>query len=113
MRVSLAVMTILAMTACSTPQPPAEAAAENTAYDRGQALVEANCSGCHARFPGEASRNPASPSFATLFRNYPPEYLQEAFAEGVFTGHNDMPAFTFTPGQIDDLIVYLKTLEEQ
>ena len=90
----------------------ATAVADGASYNRGKALVEANCTGCHARFAGEASVNPASPSFATLFRHYPPEYIAEAFAEGVFTGHNEMPAFEFSPAEIDDLIIYLTALEK-
>lgn len=77
---------------------------------RGEALVAANCLRCHAALPGEKSAHASAPSFATLFTNYPPEYLQEAFAEGVFVGHGDMPAFEFTPSQINDLVAYLKTL---
>lgn len=77
----------------------------------GQALVAANCVRCHATAAGEVSKHASAPSFATLFVNYPAEYLEEAFAEGVFVGHGDMPAFEFTPPQIDSLVAYLKTLE--
>ena len=41
----------------------------------------------------------------------PIETLGEALAEGIYTGHAEMPAFELTPDQIHDLLSYLKTLE--
>lgn len=34
----------------------------------------------------------------------------EALAEGIVTGHPDMPAFTFSPTQIGAIIAYIKSL---
>jgi mono/diheme cytochrome c family protein len=42
---------------------------------------------------------------------YPIETLGEALAEGIYTGHAEMPAFELSPDQINDLLSYLKTLE--
>jgi mono/diheme cytochrome c family protein len=39
------------------------------------------------------------------------ELLQEALAEGIVTGHPSMPQFQLDPGQVQDVIAYLKTLE--
>jgi mono/diheme cytochrome c family protein len=39
------------------------------------------------------------------------ESLQEALAEGIVTGHPSMPQFQLDPGQVQDVIAYLKTLE--
>lgn len=93
------------------PPLPSDLAVDTAAISRGEALANANCLRCHASKPGEKSKNPSAPSFATLFVNYPPDYIAEAFAEGVFVGHGDMPAFEFTASQIDDLVAYLKTLD--
>ena len=90
--------------------PPSELSPDTAAVARGEALAEANCTRCHATQTGEKSTHASAPSFATLFTNYPPDYIAEAFAEGVFVGHGDMPAFEFSPDQIDDLVAYLKTL---
>lgn len=90
--------------------PPSELARDTAAVARGEALAEANCTRCHATQTGQKSTHASAPSFATLFTNYPPDYIAEAFAEGVFVGHGDMPAFEFSPDQIDDLVAYLKTL---
>ena len=42
---------------------------------------------------------------------YPVESLEEALAEGISTGHPTMPEFRLDPGQIGDVIAYLKSLE--
>jgi hypothetical protein len=39
------------------------------------------------------------------------ETLQEALAEGIVTGHPTMPEFRLDPGQIGDLISFMKSLE--
>ncbi len=92
------------------PPPPSELSFDAPAVARGKSLADANCTRCHATKPGEKSTHASAPSFATLFTNYPPDYIAEAFAEGVFVGHGDMPAFEFSPEQINDLVAYLKTL---
>jgi cytochrome c len=46
-----------------------------------------------------------------LHQKYAVENLQESLAEGIVTGHPTMPEFRLDPGQIADLIAFLKTLE--
>jgi cytochrome c len=78
---------------------------------RGQVFVQANCSRCHAVGKvGESPLGPAPP-FRTLHNQYPVESLQEALAEGIVTGHPSMPQFQLDPGQVQDVIDYLKSLE--
>ncbi|MGB7404920.1 MAG: cytochrome c [Pacificimonas sp.] len=90
---------------------PQVAWSDLSAVERGKQLVERECVSCHARLPGERSPHDAAPSFATLFTHYPPDYIAEAFTEGVFVGHGDMPPFEFEAGEIDDLVAYLTTLD--
>jgi mono/diheme cytochrome c family protein len=52
-----------------------------------------------------------APPFRKLHEKYPIENLAEAFAEGISTGHPTMPQFQLDTGQIDDVLAYLKTLE--
>ena len=47
----------------------------------------------------------------TLHERYPVENLAESLAEGIRTGHPTMPEFRLDPGQVTDVIAYLKTLE--
>jgi hypothetical protein len=39
------------------------------------------------------------------------EDLAESLGEGIRTGHPTMPEFRLDPGQVGDVIAYLKTLE--
>ena len=91
----------------------ADAAAAQTmlAVNRGEIIVQMYCSQCHA--VGKTGSSPLSdaPALRDLHRRYPVEHLEEAFAEGIYTGHPEMPRFQFEPDQIDDLIAYLKSLE--
>jgi mono/diheme cytochrome c family protein len=81
------------------------------AAQRGLAIVRANCSRCHAIGKVGESPLPIAPPFWTLHEGYPVEDLEEPLAEGIVTGHPTMPEFRFDPGQVGDIIAYLKTLE--
>jgi mono/diheme cytochrome c family protein len=88
------------------------ALALSPAAQRGFVFVNTNCSRCHA--VGHFGDSPLviAPPFRTLHERYPVDELAEALAEGIVVGHPTMPQFTLDPGQVDDVISYLKTLEE-
>ncbi len=98
---------VMLCAACSRP----EVSQNNESAVRGLALVEENCSRCHAIGQEGLSPLPAAPPFRELHQRYPVEDLAEALAEGITTGHPAMPEFVFQPAQIEDVIAYLKTLE--
>jgi mono/diheme cytochrome c family protein len=82
------------------------------AVARGRAFVEQNCGSCHAIGPSGESPLAKAPPFRTLHERYPVENLTESLAEGIRTGHPEMPQFDeLDTEQIDDLIAYLKSLE--
>jgi mono/diheme cytochrome c family protein len=85
--------------------------AASTAEQRGKAFARTNCARCHAIDRVSESPLKIAPPFRTLHQRYPIETLEEALAEGLNTGHADMPAFELNPDQIRDLLSYLKTLE--
>jgi mono/diheme cytochrome c family protein len=85
--------------------------AASEAEQRGKAFARANCARCHAIDRSSQSPLRIAPPFRTLHQRYPIETLGEALAEGIYTGHADMPAFELKPDQIHDLLSYLKTLE--
>jgi mono/diheme cytochrome c family protein len=89
------------------------AAAEVTSADRGGELVRRNCGMCHAVTRSDASPNPAAPAFRDLHRRYPIDNLAEALAEGILTGHPQMPEFSFAEGEVVDIIAYLKSIQLQ
>ena len=81
------------------------------AAQRGLVIVRTNCSRCHAVGKVGDSPLPVAPPFRTLHERYPVDDLQEPLAEGIVTGHPTMPEFRFDPGQVGDIIAYLKSLE--
>ena len=87
------------------------ALAAPAAEQRGTAYARANCARCHAIARRSESPLKIAPPFRTLHRRYAIDSLEEALAEGIYTGHADMPAFELEPDQIHDLLSYLKTLE--
>ena len=96
--------TVLAVSGAASAQPsPAE--------QRGQTFVRANCARCHAIDKLSQSPLSVAPPFRDLHLRYPVDVLAEALAEGIRTGHPSMPEFRLDPGQIGDVIAYLKSLE--
>jgi cytochrome c len=85
-------------------------AKDNLQIAYGKALVETNCARCHAIGMTGESPHPDAPPFRLLSQRYPIEELAEALAEGISTGHPDMPEFVATPGQIDAIIAYIGSL---
>lgn len=79
----------------------------------GRRILEANCARCHAIGVDDKNTHPEAVEFRYLSKYYPIEALQEAFAEGIETGHPDMPTFTLTELQIADVIVYLESIQAQ
>lgn len=77
----------------------------------GQQLLEKSCSGCHATGKTGDSPKPQAPPFRDLSKRFPVEGLAEALAEGIVTGHADMPEFVFQPIEIDGIIAYLETIQ--
>ncbi|AWN39588.1 c-type cytochrome [Methylobacterium durans] len=97
-------------TALLLQQNPARALEPHA--QRGAAFVQSNCARCHAVGRVGSSPLAEAPPFRTLHERYPVENLAEALAEGITTGHPSMPEFSLDPGQVDDVIAYLKTLEK-
>lgn len=88
------------------------ARAEDTAeaVAKGRSIVEANCARCHAIGKDDTSQHQDAPPFRVVVTRYPPENLAEALAEGIVSGHPDMPEFVFEPPEINAIIAYLDTL---
>ena len=80
---------------------------------QGKALVEANCARCHAIGATDTSNHPDAPAFRTLSQRYPIDQLAEALAEGISTGHPDMPEFVASPQQIDAILAYIGSLQSK
>ena len=85
--------------------------AQTPAAQRGQTFVLTNCARCHAVDHVSASPLTIAPPFRTLHLKYPIENLEKPLSEGLVTGHPTMPEFRLDPGQVGDVIAYLKSLE--
>ena len=78
---------------------------------KGHALLEANCARCHGIGTDDRSTHPEAPPFRQVVTRYPPEDLAEALAEGIISGHPDMPEFVFQPPEIEAIVAYLNRLK--
>jgi cytochrome c len=92
---------------------PTLAAKTGTPARRGEALLIANCAPCHAIGRSGVSPHPQAPPFRTLSRKFKVEGLAEALAEGISTGHPDMPEFVFEADEVGAIIEYLKSIQQR
>lgn len=89
------------------------AAAEKGLTDKGEVLVRENCSRCHAIGKEGDSSHKEAPPFRTLSAKYPVSDLAESLAEGIVSGHPDMPIFVFSPSDVEAIIEYMESIQEQ
>ena len=86
-------------------------AADKSLVDKGELLARQNCSRCHAIGKDGDSPHPQAPAFRTLSSKYPIENLEESLAEGIVSGHPDMPVFVFGPHDVQAIIQYLQSVQ--
>jgi cytochrome c len=86
-------------------------AADKDLTAKGKSLVTDNCSRCHAIGKEGDSPHPEAPAFRTLSNKYPVENLAESLAEGIVSGHPDMPIFVFSPQDVQAIIDYLQSVQ--
>lgn len=81
--------------------------------DKGEALLIKHCERCHAlRATGDSTHKEAPP-FRQVVTRYPLDNLAEALAEGIVSGHKDMPEFVFAPSDIGGILAYLEKLKAE
>ena len=68
----------------------------------GKALLEKNCSRCHAVEAGLESPLKAAPNLWTVLGYYPAERLEVEMGEGIGSRHPEMPQIQFS----DDAVSY-------
>ncbi len=86
------------------------AMANDALLARGSQIVEDKCSRCHAVGRAGASPVAKAPPLRDLSRRYPVETLAESLAEGIMTGHEDMPVFRFERTDVEAIITYLRSI---
>jgi mono/diheme cytochrome c family protein len=80
---------------------------------RGEAVVTERCGSCHAVGRSGPSPHATAPAFRTLSQRYKIEALEEALAEGLSSGHPDMPEFAFETDDVVAIIAYLNAIQEK
>lgn len=101
---------VVAISMAMTATPARSEDMLSPAAQRGFMLLREDCSRCHAIGKVGGSPLKIAPPFRSLHEHYPVEDLEEPLAEGIITGHPTMPEFRFDPGQVGDIIAYLKSL---
>jgi len=89
----------------------ARAAADPAQLKRGEELLQRDCSRCHAVGRTGESPHKGAPAFRNLSKRYPIQSLEEALAEGIVSGHPDMPEFSFDAADVGAIIAYLKSIQ--
>ncbi|MCW2308405.1 c-type cytochrome [Rhodobium gokarnense] len=79
--------------------------------ERGRSIAMEHCAACHATAADDASALPEAPAFRDLGARYDVGLLEEALAEGIITGHPDMPEVVLDPEDIDAFIAYLRSIQ--
>lgn len=78
----------------------------------GRALATEKCARCHAVGADDKSPHEKAPPFRDVVEIYPSEDLAEALAEGIVSGHPDMPVFKLEPTEIEAFLGYLNSLSQ-
>jgi mono/diheme cytochrome c family protein len=73
----------------------------------GKALLEKNCSRCHAVAAGLESPLKAAPNLWTVLGYYPAERLEVEMGEGIGSRHPTMPQIQFSDDEIASIYAYL------
>lgn len=90
-----------------------ETLAEAAQVERGRLIAQEACATCHAIGRDDASPNAAAPAFRDLGQRYPVEDLAESLAEGIVTGHADMPEVALEAQDVSFFIAYLKSIQSK
>lgn len=101
----LMVAGLLALAGCTPGNDTAAARAQ------GERIAQDRCAACHAVGRTGASPRANAPAFRDLHNRYPVDQLAESLAEGIVTGHPDMPEVSFDQAEVTALIAYLRSLE--
>lgn len=86
---------------------------EPPSVQRGRHFAQTYCAKCHAIGKIDSSALAEAPPFRTLSQRYPLDDLAEPLAEGIQTGHPSMPEWRLDPGELTDLIAYMKSIQER
>lgn len=100
-----ATLALMLLAASAAPAPA------DDSPERGREIAEQFCARCHAAGTAGDSPLAAAPPFRKLGQRFEIRDLEESLAEGIVTGHPDMPEFAFEPDDVGAIIAYLKSIQ--
>ena len=77
---------------------------------RGKALLQENCSRCHAIGARGKSPLEGAPPMRTIYARFAPRELQAELREGMVSRHRAMPQIDFSDEDTDAILAYLYAL---
>ena len=86
------------------------AATTSELRSRGKALLQENCSRCHAIAAHGRSPLAAAPPMRTIYARFAPRELQAELREGMVSRHRAMPQIEFSDEDVDAILAYLYAL---
>ena len=107
-RYRLAALSALALAGCSGAPKPAYVGDPQ----EGRTVAQSLCSSCHSIEPIGASRNPGAPPLRYVLANYAPDNLVSDLDHAISISHLRMPTFYFGEHHPEDLVAYLKTIQQ-
>lgn len=107
----LAVAGVISGCATTAQSPPAEPA-PFTAVERGQALADRRCGGCHAVGLTDQSAQTMAPPFRDLGLRYNAISFERRMAGLTSRGHHEMPPLRLERNEIRDLAAYIDSLDD-
>ncbi len=88
----------------------ADAANSSHLRDRGKALLQQNCSRCHAIGARDESALKQAPPMRDIYARFAPKELQAELREGMVSRHRAMPQIEFSDEDTDAILAYLYAL---
>ena len=107
-RYKLAALSALALAGCSTAPEPAYVGDPQ----EGRTVAQSLCSSCHSIASIGASPNPGAPPLRYVLANYAPDNLAHDLDNAISISHLRMPTFYFGEHHPEDLVAYLKTIQQ-
>lgn len=80
---------------------------------RGEAIVARDCAMCHAVGREEPIVQRRTPALRSLSRRVAPDALRQQLTTGITAGHPEMPRLRYEAGEIDAIMAYLRSIQDE
>lgn len=100
----------LCLTACQSTSTPVSGQKDQIA--EGQYIAEKNCASCHTLAAAGQSPREDAPPLRFALKHTNSDALAEDFREHIHVGHPDMPDFDFLVREVEDLLAYLDSIQQ-